>query len=280
VLSGSFSPKVEPPGQRRRVASAWQDSLVTSVPGKALASLLALAPAAALLAGSPAHAAASTLPTIGSVSASMTSFVLSSKGADCRDVTFHAVLTAPMPDEAEGYYGGVEVRLYAPGKTGANSYEGVGLAQTAGGSATYVGSLHVCGSYTAPGAGRAEFSGSAIPVAGGTTLRTNVVNVVMSVKRPSTVAFNASPEPVKKGKKITAAGTLKTDGGALAHASVKIYFRKSGTTTYARKATLKTNSKGVFRTTFTAGKSGTWKVVYAGSSTRQAVSRADAVKVK
>jgi hypothetical protein len=253
---------------------------VTSVPGKALASVLALTPAAVLFAGSPAGAATSVLPAIRSVSVSMTSFVLSSKGADCRDVKVQAVLTAPMPDEAAGYYGGVEVRLYAPGKTGANSYEGVSLAHAAVGSATYVGSLRVCGSYTAPGDGRAEFAGSAIPVAGGTTLRTNVVNVVMSVKRPSTVAFNASPEPVKKGKKITAAGTLKTDGGALAHASVKIYFRTSGATTYARKATLETNSGGGFRTTFTAGKSGTWKVVYAGSSTRQAVSKADAVEVK
>lgn len=261
------------------MALAWHDLVVTAKRGKALASVLALLPAAALVAGSPAQAA-TAVPTIESVSVSKTSFVLSAKPGDCSDVTFRAVLSAPMPTEADGYYSGVGVSLYAPGKTGADSYQGVEFGQVTAGSATYVGSLRVCGDYLAPGAGRAEFSGSAIPVGGGATLRTNVVNVAMIVKRPSTVAFNASPEPVKKGKKITAAGTVKTDGRVLGGASVKIYFKKSGTTTYARKATLTTDSAGAFRTKFTASRSGTWKVVYAGSSTRQAVSRTDAVKVR
>jgi hypothetical protein len=185
-----------------------------------------------------------------------------------------------MPTEADGYYSGVGVRLYAPGQTGANSYQGVEFAQASTGSATYFGSQRICGSYLAPGTGRAEFSGVAIPAAGGATLSTNVVNVAMTVKRPSTVDFNASPEPVKKGKKITAAGTVKTDGRVLAGASVKIYFKKSGTKTYARKATLTTSNAGAFRTKVTAAASGTWQVVYAGSSTRQAVSKTDAVKVK
>jgi hypothetical protein len=94
------------------------------------------------------------------------------------------------------------------------------------------------------------------------------------------LAFNASPEPVKKGKKITAAGTLKIDGKALSGASVKIYFEATGAKTYALKGTAKTSSKGAYSKKFTATKSGTWKAVYAGSSTRNAASKSDAVKVK
>jgi hypothetical protein len=251
---------------------------VTSVQRRTLASVLALLPAAALLAASPAQAATS-LPTIESVSVSMTSFVLSAKGGDCRDVTFEAVLSAPMPTEVDGYYSGVGVRLYAPGKTDANSYGGTEFAQAAADSATYFGSSRICGDYMAPGTGRAEFYGTASPAGGGATLETNKVEVAMSVKRPSTIAFNASPEPVKKGKTITAAGTVETDGSALAGAPVKIYFKKSGAETYALKATLTTDSAGAFRTTFTAGTSGTWKAAYAGSATRQPVSKTDAVEV-
>jgi hypothetical protein len=253
---------------------SWQDGSMTAVRMKALAGILALAPA--LLAEAPAHAAPATLPTITSAAASRTDFVLSASGG-CGDITFTAVLSAPMP--AGDYVSGVGVRLYAPGRSGANSYAGVEFGQVADGSTTYSGSVRICGNYLAPGRGHAEVYGVAIPAGGGTTLHTNTVTIGISVKRPSTLAFNASPEPVKKGKKITAAGTLKVDGKTLAHATVRIYFKKSGTSTYARKSTLTTNRKGAFRTHFTASKSGTWKAVYDGGSTRQASSKADAVAV-
>jgi hypothetical protein len=254
---------------------------MTSVRLRTLAALLSLAPAAALLAGSPAQAApaADALPTVQSVSASRTSFVLSAK-AGCSNITFTAVLSAAMP--TTGYdFSAVGVDLFAPGKSGDDSYDGVAFTQV-GTSTSYRGSLKFCGKY-APGAWHAEVYGAAIPT--GSTddsaiQYTNAVRVGISLKRPSKLTFNASPEPVKKGKKITAAGTLKIDGKALSHATVKIYFKKAGATTYTLKATATTSGKGGFSKKVTATKTGTWKAVYAGSSTRNAATAADAVKVK
>jgi hypothetical protein len=249
-----------------------------SVRSRALAVLLALAPATALLAGSPAQAATTTpaLPTVKSASASQTSFVLSAKAA-CRTITFTAVLSAAMP--TSGYdFSGVGVDLFAPGKSGEDSYDGVELDQV-GTTATYRGGLKFCGNYT-PGAWHAEVYGAVVVSDDSDPEFTNSVKIGMSLKRPSTLTFNASPEPVKKGKKITAAGTLKIDGKVLSQAAVKIYFKAAGAKTYTLKGTATTSSKGAFSKKFTATKTGTWKAVYAGSSTRNGATATDAVKVK
>jgi hypothetical protein len=253
---------------------------MTSVRSRALAVLLALAPGAVLLGGSPAQAASVSpnLPTVKSVTASKTSFVLSAKAA-CSKITFTAVLSAAMP--TDGYdFSGVGVDLFAPGKSGDDSYDGIEFNQV-GTTTSYRGALNFCGKYT-PGAWHAEVYGAAVPSDATTDSDveyTNVVKVGISLKRPSTLAFNASPEPVKKGKTITAAGTLKVDGKVLSSASVQIYFKATGAKTYTLKNTVKTNSKGAFSKKYTASKTGTWKATYAGSSTRNAVSTGDNVKV-
>jgi hypothetical protein len=253
---------------------------MTSVRTRALAVLLALAPGAALLAGSPAQAAAAdpALPTVKSVTASKTSFVLSAK-AGCSKITFTAKLSAVMP--TDGYeFSGVGVDLFKPGKSGNDSYDGVEFTEV-GTTTSYKGSVNFCGKYT-PGAWHAEVYGLAVPT-GATDdsdiLSTNSVRVNISLKRPSTLAFNASPEPVKKGKTITVAGTLKSDGKVLSKATVKIYFKATGAKTYTLKNTVTTNSKGAFTKKYTATKTGTWKGVYAGSSTRNTVTTGDNVKV-
>jgi hypothetical protein len=253
---------------------------MTSVRHRVLAALLAVAPAAGLLTAAPAQAAPSAaLPTVKSVSTSKTSFVLGSK-AGCSKITFTAVLSATMPT-ANYLFSAVGVDLFAPGKSGDDSYSGTELKRV-GSSTTYSGSLNFCGKYT-PGAWRAEVYGAAVPNDADDESDiqiTNVVKVGISLKRPSTLAFNASPEPVKKGKKLTAAGTLKVDGKALSKATVRIYFKATNAKTYALKGSTTTNSKGAFTKKFTATKSGTWKAVYAGNSTKNTVSTADAVKVK
>ncbi|GAA0562537.1 hypothetical protein GCM10010172_52200 [Paractinoplanes ferrugineus] len=253
---------------------------MTSVRHRALALLLAVAPAAALLTAAPAQAARSAaLPTVKSVSTSKTSFVLSSK-AGCSKVTFTAVLSAPMP--TSGYLLSlVGIDLYAPGKSGDDTYAGTKLNRV-GSSATYSGSLNFCGKYT-PGAWRAEVYGAAVPNDAddeSDIQQTNVVKVGISLKRPSTLSFNASPEPVKKGKKLTAAGTVKVDGKALSKATVQIYFKANGAKAYSLKGSATTNSKGAFTKKFTAAKTGTWKAVYAGNTTKNTAGATDAVKVK
>jgi len=190
-----------------------------------------------------------------------------------------ATLSAVMP--TDGYqFSGVGADLFAPGKSGDDTYDGIEFMQVgAADNPVYRGSLGICGKYP-PGAWHAEVYGAAVPTGATTDVTTNQVRINISLKRPSKLTFNASPEPVKKGKKVTAAGTLKIDGKAYANLPVVIYFKASGSKTWTVKGTAKTTSKGAFSRKFVATKSGTWKAVYAGSTTRQAAGTADAVAVK
>lgn len=98
-----------------------------------------------------------------------------------------------------------------------------------------------------------------------------------SVKRYSRLTVNASPEPVKKGKTITVTGALTRanwDTGKYAgytNQSVKLQFKKKGATTYADVKTIKSGSAGALKTTVTASTDGTFRFVFAGTSTTPAV---------
>ncbi|MFG2020827.1 hypothetical protein [Actinomadura geliboluensis] len=82
--------------------------------------------------------------------------------------------------------------------------------------------------------------------------------------------FNASPEPVSKGKTITVKGLLyrfRDTVGPGPGAKISVYFKASGTSTWKWMADTKTGSDGWFKKTFSASKDGTWMAKYAGSST-------------
>jgi hypothetical protein len=92
--------------------------------------------------------------------------------------------------------------------------------------------------------------------------------------RTAISGFNASPEPIKKGRHLTVAGTLKRDTTswtAFSGQSVKIYFAADGARTWTYEGTAKTSSTGHFSRVFTASKDGTWRATYAGSATYLAV---------
>jgi hypothetical protein len=92
--------------------------------------------------------------------------------------------------------------------------------------------------------------------------------------RTAISGFNASPEPIAKGKRLTVAGTLKRDTTAwkaFSGQSVKVYFAAKGATSWTYEGTAKTSSTGHFSHTFTASKDGTWRATYAGSTTYVAV---------
>ena len=92
-------------------------------------------------------------------------------------------------------------------------------------------------------------------------------------------SFNASPEPVVKGKTLTIKGRLLASGHALA-ASVSVQFKASGATSYTTVKKVSTRSDGWLSTTVTASRSGTWRAVYSGSSTiSSATSTGDGVRV-
>lgn len=96
---------------------------------------------------------------------------------------------------------------------------------------------------------------------------------------------HASPEPAKKGSKITVNGQLvvaswKQDANVgYAGQTLKVQFKtKHGS--YHTVKTVKTGQYGFAQTTATAKKSGDWRVIFAGNSTAtSSTARPDYVKV-
>ncbi|OPG10708.1 calcium-binding protein [Streptomyces sp. GKU 895] len=101
-----------------------------------------------------------------------------------------------------------------------------------------------------------------------------------NVQRASKLTVNASPEPVKKGKTLTVTGKLSRANWednlyhGYAGQSVKLQFRKKGSSTYTTVKTIKTDSTGNLKTTVTAANDGYFRYSFAGTSTTPAVSAA------
>ncbi|WP_318202825.1 hypothetical protein [Streptomyces sp. SCL15-4] len=102
----------------------------------------------------------------------------------------------------------------------------------------------------------------------------------LPVRRAAKLTADAAPEPVKKGKTLTVTGKLSRanweDGKYHGYTgqSVKLQFRKAGTSTYTTLKTVTTDSTGNLRTTVTAGSDGYYRYSFAGTSTTSAVSAA------
>ncbi|WP_133909699.1 hypothetical protein [Streptomyces sp. NBC_00582] len=99
------------------------------------------------------------------------------------------------------------------------------------------------------------------------------VAATTTFKRNAKVTVNAAPEPVKKGKTITVTGKLTradwangTYTGYRGH-SVKLQFRKKGSSTYTTLKTVTTGTGGTLRTTTKATKDGYFRWVFAGTGT-------------
>lgn len=97
------------------------------------------------------------------------------------------------------------------------------------------------------------------------------------VQRYSKLTVNASPEPVKKGKTITVTGKLSRANWednkyhGYTSQSVKLQFRKKGSSTYTTLKTIKSDSTGNLKTTTTATVDGYWRFAFAGTTTTPAV---------
>ncbi|MEU9475609.1 hypothetical protein [Streptomyces sp. NPDC048191] len=100
------------------------------------------------------------------------------------------------------------------------------------------------------------------------------------VQRNSTLTVNASPEPVTKGRTITVTGKLARANWEDHHyhgytgQSVKLQFRKKGSSTYTTLKTIKTDSTGNLKTTTTASVDGYYRYSFAGTTTTPAVNAA------
>jgi hypothetical protein len=116
-------------------------------------------------------------------------------------------------------------------------------------------------------------------------------NLNLTLQRRSTFGstFNASPEPVKKGKKISIKATLTRvnwTGAKHLHYvgfanQATLQFKEAGTTRYVNVKTVTSNTKGKISTTVAAKKSGRWRLYFPGlSTTASTTSASDTVKVK
>lgn len=100
------------------------------------------------------------------------------------------------------------------------------------------------------------------------------------LQRFSKLTVNASPEPVKKGKTITVTGKLTRANwdthkyAGYSTQSVKLQFRKKGSSTYTTLKTIKTNTYGDLKATVTASTDGYFRYSFAGTATTPAVNSA------
>ncbi|MEU4419050.1 hypothetical protein AB0F81_00340 [Actinoplanes sp. NPDC024001] len=205
------------------------------------------------------------------MSVSASTVVLSSASTKCKNVTFTAKLNKPMP-ETKTKLGLVGVDVYGPDS---ELFAGTAFKRI-GKTTKYKGSVKLCGSHDA-GKYRAEIYGVVITKTNIVT--TNKVKKNVFLKRPSRLTLDATPEPVVKGQRLTATGSLVVDDKALANAKVTIYFKAKGKKTFKYKGTAVTDVAGNYTKQFTASKNGTWKVEYAGNSSRNEAAATDVVKV-
>jgi Excalibur calcium-binding domain len=84
-----------------------------------------------------------------------------------------------------------------------------------------------------------------------------------------TITANASPEPARKGKKITVKGTVKRDGKAYSKVKAALEFKPDGGD-YAKVKTVTADSKGNLKTTVKADEPGTFRFTTSGTSQTEA----------
>ncbi|GAA2652312.1 hypothetical protein [Streptomyces vastus] len=98
------------------------------------------------------------------------------------------------------------------------------------------------------------------------------------VQRYSRLTVNASPEPLYKGKTLTATGKLTRANWetntykGYTNQPVRLQFRKVGTSTYTTVKTVYSDSYGNVKATATANYDGYWRFRFEGTSTTPAVS--------
>ncbi|MFD5556867.1 calcium-binding protein [Streptomyces sp. NPDC127068] len=106
------------------------------------------------------------------------------------------------------------------------------------------------------------------------------------VKRAAKATAKASPDPVKKGKTLTVAGSLTRANwdtrkyAGFAGQSVKLQFKKKGAEAWTTVKTVSADSRGKVEATTKASADGSYRFTYGGSTTTgSASSKADAVDV-
>ncbi len=123
----------------------------------------------------------------------------------------------------------------------------------------------------------------ATDTAGNKSTGVSEVHDTFTVKYATRIAkLNAGPEPVAKGKTLTVTGklqqTVKGAWAAYAGKTVKVQFRKKGTTRWITVGAPTSAVNGAFTLSTKATAAGDWRAIYAGNATRaKSTSAADKV---
>lgn len=109
----------------------------------------------------------------------------------------------------------------------------------------------------------------------------------VKVVRAAKLTTNATPEPIKKGKTLTISGALTRASwdnlkyNGFASNSVKLQYKKKGSSAWSTVKTVKADSRGAVKTTVKASADGDYRFTYGGAGSTGAVtSGADFVDVR
>ena len=197
--------------------------------------------------------------------------------AGCGD---RSTITLKLYDPARDASATADVAFASTGDTA--DYVLLAQSSQSGDHVTYTGRINLCG-FHKPGKYNVLISVEWLD--DDFNFRVEERTLALTVKRPSTLTYNASPEPVKRGKALTHSGQLKRDAYEYGPmygpkgVTVKFYFRAYSWTNYLYKGSVKTGANGKYSKKITAWDSGWWKAVYEGESWRQGVTKWDEVKV-
>ncbi|RMI43936.1 hypothetical protein EBO15_14650 [Actinomadura harenae] len=190
-------------------------------------------------------------------------FRVSTDAMRFQDAQYELLAPWPLPDEPFKLYfrpdSGGQPRLIASGRTGRDGDALIAHTPKVGERGTWFARIDPSG----------DLTGSVS------------TNVHLDVRYATTLRLSAKPDPVRKGRRLTAHGTLLAPGGkALGKRTVKIYFQARGSKKWVGMATVHTDAHGAFTRTFTAKQDGTWHAAFAGDTLDLPVQAADYVDVR
>lgn len=146
----------------------------------------------------------------------------------------------------------------------------------------YTGYLRLCGD-DAPG--RYRLVTTLTKLNENNNVRRQTIERPVWVKRPTSLSYNANPEPVAQNGTLTHSGRLMFDpigqGGFYGPSNVRmtLQFRPLNSTVWQLKRIFFTGANGFYSVTSTATEDGTWRVNYPSNDFRETQNKTDYVDV-
>lgn len=223
----------------------------------AVTGLAVLAPAA------PALAAAS----ITSVALSTTTTVINGDSG-CGDRIKATITVADPANETDG--NSADIESFAP--NGDSVDFAFPLARThSGTTTTYTGWINICG-FHPPGRYRAH---AEVFWFNDADSGASFADRTFYVKRPTSLTYNAAPEPARRGSLLTHSGRLMFDpfapGGFYGPSGqvLQLAFKAAGTASYVSKGTVTTGAGGYYSRRVATTGDGIWRLTFPTNTWRQ-----------